>query len=120
MQRFRLSRPARTDLASILAESDQRWGAEARHRYAATLAAAMRQVAAEPQGPLTRDCSELLPGVRSFHLRHTRVPEPLRVRRPVHVLYYRAVGPEIVEIVRVIHERMEPIRQFASDLVAPA
>jgi toxin ParE1/3/4 len=115
MHRFRLSRPARTDIASILADSDQRWGSEGKRRYAVTLAAAMQQVAAHPDGPVTRDRSELVPGVRSFHLRHTHVPDPLKVRRPSHVLYYRAVAPDLVEIVRVIHERMEPARQLGKD-----
>jgi plasmid stabilization system protein ParE len=31
----------------------------------------------------------------------------------VHVLYYRPVEPELIEIVRVLHERMEPARQIA-------
>ncbi len=102
-------------MASILVESGQRWGNEAKRRYAATLAAAMRQVAADPEGPVTHDRSELLPGIRSFHLRHARLPDTLKVRRPAHVLYYRAVQPDLVEIVRIIHERMEPTRQFGPD-----
>ncbi len=112
MQRFRLSRPARTDLAGILAESDRRWGSEAKRRYTETLAAAMRQVAAEPEGRVTRDCSDLVPGVRSFHLRHARLPDRSKVRRPAHVVYYRALGVDLVEIVRVLHERMVPSRRI--------
>ena len=64
MARFRLARPAQIDLANILSISAERWGAEGRQRYAAVLAAAMRQVAAEPDGPLTRKRPELRPGVR--------------------------------------------------------
>ena len=45
MARFRLARPAQIDLANILATSAERWGAEGQQRYAAFLAAAMRQVA---------------------------------------------------------------------------
>lgn len=75
----------------------------------------MRQVAADPEGAATRDRSELLPGMRSLHLRHVRFDrrEP-RVRRPVHILYYRMVRPDVVEIVRVLHERMEPRRHLRS------
>jgi plasmid stabilization system protein ParE len=29
------------------------------------------------------------------------------------VLYYRAVAPGLIEIVRVLHERMEPSRQLS-------
>lgn len=111
MARFRLSRLAEADLAYILATSTERWGADAARRYAALLAAAMRKVAADPQAPATRARSELRPGIRSFHIRHARadMPEP-RVRRPAHVLYYRALAPDLIEIGRVLHERMEPNR----------
>ena len=114
MARFRLSRPAQMDLANIFATGTRLWGVEGERRYATTLATAMRQIAADPEGRVTRGRGELLPGIRSFHLRYTRVDDPAsRVRRPVHVLYYRAVGPDLIEIVRVLHERMEPARQIA-------
>jgi toxin ParE1/3/4 len=101
----------RADLAQILATSAENWGVEGRRRYAKVLAAAMRKVAAEPEGPTTRDRSELSRGVRSFQLRNTRIDDPeAKVRRPVHVLDYRPVRPGLIEIVRVLHERMEPSR----------
>lgn len=108
MARFRLSRPAQADLAHILATSAERWGIEATHRYAAILAAAMRKVAADPDGPTTRGRAELSKGIRSFHIRHAFPDDPnVKVRHPVHVLYYRAIRPGLIEIVRVLHERME-------------
>lgn len=36
------------------------------------------------------------------------------VKRPVHVLYYRIVAPGLIEIVRVLHERMEPSRHVGT------
>ena len=112
MTRYRLSRLAEADLVGILAASS-RWGADGRSRYASLLSAAMRKIAAEPEGPATRRREELRPGIRSFHLRHARSTDQAgRVRRPVHVLYYRAVTPDLIEIVRVLHERMEPSRHL--------
>ena len=109
MARYRLSHLAEGDLAHILATSEERWGTEGRRRYAAILAAAMRRVAADPNGPAMRDRAELSPGIRSFHVRHARSDNPeAKVRRPVHVLYDRTVAPDLIEIVRVLHERMEP------------
>src|SRR5205823_5255287 len=94
MARFRLSLLARADLAQVLATSVERWGIEGKHRYAAVLAAGMRKVAAEPEGPATRDRVELARGIRSFHVRNARVGKAeAQVRKPVHVLYYRAVRP---------------------------
>jgi toxin ParE1/3/4 len=113
MARYRLSRPAKRDLAKILATSADRWGKEGRRRYSALLVRAMREAAAEPHGVATRDRSELQPGVRSIHLRHARVDDPeLRVRDPVHLLYFRPIGEDVIEIVRVLHERMEPDREL--------
>ena len=69
----------------------------------------MRRVAADPRGRSTVDRPEVAPGIRSFHIRHSREEsrEP-RVANPVHVIFYRVVEPGVVEIVRVLHERMEP------------
>jgi toxin ParE1/3/4 len=109
MGRYRLSRHARADLARILATSVQRWGKEGRRRYAALLAAAMRQAASDPDGRMTHDRSELLQGLRSLHLRHVWIDSPPeRVKGPVHCLYYRPVESDPIEIIRVLHERMEP------------
>jgi len=113
MARFRLARPAQVDLVNILATSAERWGTEGRQRYAAVLAAAMRQVADQPEGPVTKKRPELRSGIRSFHVRHTRrSAEDARVKRPVHILYDRVAQEGVIEIVRVLHERMEPSRHL--------
>jgi len=113
MARFRLARPAQIDLANILARSAERWGAEGRQRYAAVLVAAMRQVADEPEGPLTKKRTELRSGIRSFHVRYARrSDDAATVRRPVHVLYYRIAHEGVIEIVRVLHEKMDPSRHL--------
>jgi len=105
MARFRISGPARDDLSRILATSLERWGDAGRARYAALLSAAMRAIARAAEGPATRERTELSPGVRSFHIRHARGARG--VKEPVHVIFYRA-SEELIEVVRVLHERMEP------------
>lgn len=114
MARYRLSQPAKADIAAILRRSEERHGKEARVRYRACLTAAMRRVAAEPQGPSTVDRAALLPGIRSLHIRHSR-DESLEapVAHPVHAILYRVIAPGSVEIVRVLHDRMEPSRHLA-------
>jgi toxin ParE1/3/4 len=115
MTRFRLARRAQADISHILAGSAEKWGVEARRRYAGLLTCAIRWVAAEPDGRATRERTELAPGMRSFHVRYLRQHDPSeRVRRPAHVLYYRLTRPGLVEIVRVLHERMEPGRHLST------
>jgi len=116
MARFRLSDPAKADLTAILETSEARWGSAARRRYRALLAAAMRRVAAEPAGPLSRRRDELAPGLYSFHVRHARDESAGdRVANPVHILYYRAAAPGLVEIARVLHERADPVRHVGAE-----
>ena len=113
MARYRLSGPAQLDVTHILATSAELWGLDARRRYEITLATAMRKVAADPRGPTTRERKDLSPSIRSFHIRYARSAEAgERVNRPVHILYYRVIGPELVEIVRVLHDRMDPARHL--------
>jgi len=69
----------------------------------------MRRVAEDPNGRSSTDRSELRPGMRSFHIRHSRgASHQAPVANPVHVIFYRVVEPGLVEIVRVLHDRMEP------------
>jgi toxin ParE1/3/4 len=113
MGRYRLSEPAKADVLVILRRSEKVHGKQARTRYRALLTATMRYVAADPDGPLATDCTELLPGARSLHIRHCRnQSHEARVASPVHVVFYRVLQPGLVEIVRVLHERMEASRQI--------
>jgi toxin ParE1/3/4 len=114
--RYRLSDPAKADIASVLRTSEAMHGAEARIRYRGLLTAALRRIAADPQGLSTLDRSELCAGLRSLHVRHSRSESrEAPVGDPVHVIFYRAVEPGLVEIVRVLHDRMEPARHVGSE-----
>ena len=111
MARVRVARSARGDIANILDASADRWGAEGRRRYRALIAAAIRPVARNPKAATTRRRADLARGLRSFHIRHAGgETSGARVQNPVHVLYYRSIDPDLIEIVRVLHERMEPSR----------
>lgn len=111
MTRYRLTKSARSDIGSILKTSEQRYGRDGRTRYSALLLAAMRRIAEDPEGLSTSDRSELRPGIRSFHIRHSRgESHEARVANPVHVIFYRVIGPEFIEIIRVLHDRTEPAK----------
>src|ERR1041384_110502 len=98
MGRYRLSEPAEADIAAILRTSAELHGKDARIRYRACLTAAMRRVAANPSGRSTVDQAELLPGLRSLHVRHSRhESREAPVSAPVHVIFYRVVEPGMIE-----------------------
>lgn len=72
MARYRLMRSAKADIGSLLRTSEERNGRDARTRYAALVFTALRRVAEHPDGLSTAARSELRPGMRSFHIRHSR------------------------------------------------
>ena len=113
MARYRLSEPARADIAAVLKTSQTRFGSDARIRYRALLSAALRHIARDPLGPLTADRGDLAPGLRSLHIGHARNESTeAPVGDPVHAVFYRPAASGIVEIVRVLHERVEPRRHL--------
>ncbi len=73
----------------------------------------MRKVALKPKDPTTQARPQLAPGLRSIHIQDAGAEaRASKVRRPVHVLYYRVVAPDLIEVVRVLHERMDPFRHL--------
>ena len=67
----------------------------------------MKSIALSPDGPTTRARHDLGRGARSLHLRQALARRD--VQAPVHVVFYRVTGP-VIEIIRVLHERMDPAR----------
>jgi toxin ParE1/3/4 len=120
MAQYRVSGPARAHLEQILATSVEHWGEESKRRYSLLIAAGMRKVAAEPEGRATKARDGLSHGIRSFHLRNVSSSDAgARVRHPVLLLYYRVIRPGLVEIVGVLHERMEPERHIGAGSKPP-
>ena len=76
--------------------------------YAELIDRAIALVTEEPERPSSKDRSDLVAGVRSFHVALASG----RKRGASHILYFTVVdrverGSEVV-ILRVLHERMEP------------
>jgi toxin ParE1/3/4 len=116
MAEYRLSILAKTDIAAILRKSKELHSEQARVRYRALLTAALRHVASYPEGALSTECTELGSGIRKFHIRHSRKESgEAPVAKPVHVIFYRALRPVPVQILRVLHERMEPSRHLGEE-----
>ena len=118
MLRYRLSEAAQVDILSILAWTHAQFGEAARRRYERLIAAALRDVASEPDrlGSLARP--ELGAGVRSWHLRLSRdhvKPGVEVVRRPRHFLVYRS-EPGLVVVGRVLHDAMELARNVDPEM----
>lgn len=92
MPGFTLTRKAKSDLIEMARNTQERWGREQRDLYLRMLDECFRQLAAKPlQGC---DCSEIRVGYRKL----------LAGR---HLLFYRQPAGDLLEIVRILHGRMD-------------
>jgi toxin ParE1/3/4 len=91
MKRYRLSRLAEADLASIWEYSVAHWGIGQAEIYIRDLQHAIETTAANPH--LGRACDE----IRASYF-----------KRGIgsHIMFYRLAG-QLIEVVRILHQRMD-------------
>jgi toxin ParE1/3/4 len=91
MTQFQLSKLAISDLRSIGRYTQKTWGHEQRNRYLGELDAAFKLLVEQPE--LGYQCDDIRPGYRKFPVGR-------------HLIFYRPT-PEGVNIIRILHERMD-------------
>lgn len=92
MPAFTLTRKAKEDLKEIARYTQERWGREQRDLYLRLLDGCFRQLAGKPsQGS---DCSEIRAGYRKLIAGR-------------HIIFYRQSAGDKIEIVRILHGRMD-------------
>lgn len=107
MVMYRITHSAQTDIVAILACSHEQFGEEARKRYEALIATAVRDAASSTDEVGFTPRPELGDGVLSWHLAQSRTHSPGgRVRRPRHFIICRR-DEGVLVIGRVLHEAME-------------
>jgi toxin ParE1/3/4 len=107
--RIRLGATAELDFANILKWTAENFGARQSRVYRDTLVRAIGELADGPDVAGSQARDEIMPGLRTLHVAR-------RGRRGSHVLMYRAAPKSTIEIVRILHERMELRRHVPSAL----
>jgi toxin ParE1/3/4 len=106
--RVRLGAAAELDFANILKWTAENFGARQSRVYRDTLVQAIREIGDGPDIDGSKARDEIMPGLRSVHVaRHGR--------RGRHFLLYRVAPEVIVEIVRILHDRMDLQRHLPPD-----
>jgi toxin ParE1/3/4 len=108
--RVRLGAEAELDFANILKWTTENFGARPSRLYRDTLVQAIGELADGPDVAGSKIRDEIMRGLRSLLVaRHGR--------RGRHLLLYRVARKRIIEIGRILHDRMDLQRQlpFASD-----
>ncbi len=92
MLSFVLTNKAIADLKVIGRYTQKHWGREQRNMYLRMLDASFQQLAANPL--VGKDCSEIRDGYR-------------KCNAGSHVIFYRLLSEDTMEIVRILHGRMD-------------
>jgi toxin ParE1/3/4 len=91
-----LSKAAVADLRAIWKTGEAQWGVAQAEHYALAIRRAAETVAADPRRG--RPCDDLRPGYRKFSV-------------GAHLLFFRP-HPAGIEIVRILHQRMDSSRHL--------
>lgn len=97
------------DIEDALSWSRDHFGPNAAARYGRLIAAAISDLAANPERPGATARPELAKGIWTYHLYFGRsriAGTATAVKNPRHLLVYRVREPYI-EVVRVLHEAQE-------------
>lgn len=96
MKPYRLTPAAQRDLSEIWDFTEERWDASQAEKYIAEIRAAIERVAADPERG--RGCDEIRQGYRRYGFGS-------------HLLFFVETA-DSVDVVRVLHQRMDPTRQL--------
>jgi len=97
MSTFQLTNKAKSDLKSIASYTQRKWGPQQRRFYLKQLDDAFHLLATSPD--FGTACDYIKTGYLKFPVTS-------------HVVYYRALSNEKIEVVRVLHKRMDPESQL--------
>jgi toxin ParE1/3/4 len=103
--RVRLGAAAELDFANIVKWTVENFGVRQSRVYQKTLVQAIAELAEGPDVAGCKARDEIMPGLRTVHVaRHGR--------RGSHFLMYRVAPKTTIEIVRILHDRMDLQRHF--------
>jgi len=98
--RVRLGAAAELDFANIVKWTTENFGVGQSRVYQKTLVQAIGELAEGPDVAGSKARDEIMPGLRTVHVaRHGR--------RGSHFLMYRVASKTTIEIVRILHDRMD-------------
>ncbi len=97
MGAFSLTEAAKADLKSIAAYTQRRWGREQRRIYTKQFDDTFHVLAVSPEAGAA--CDSIKVGYRKFP-------------NGSHVIFYRHLSESEIEIVRILHKRMDLARQL--------
>ncbi len=99
MGKFTLTRKAKDDLKSIAAYTQRKWGKEQRKIYIKQFDSVFHMLVENPS--LGNECDYIKAGYRKLFCAS-------------HFIFYRSITESHIEIVRILHKRMDVTKNFTT------
>jgi len=109
--KYVLSPSANADIEDVLRWTASAFGENARDRYEILIFQSLKDIVDDAHRIGSYAVEGLKSAARTYHVRFSRdrvSNRNERVHKPRHVLVYRTRQDDVVEIIRVLHERMDP------------
>jgi toxin ParE1/3/4 len=101
----RLAEAAERDFRTIIAWTVEHFGSTQARRYRDVLVSALASLADGPTPLNWKARDEIVSGLRSLHVGQ-------RGRRARHVVFFRQGVDNVVEVLRILHDAMDPARHI--------
>jgi toxin ParE1/3/4 len=106
---YRLARAAESDLAQIAEYTVGAFGVAQANAYRQLMLTALNNIATEPMRLSSQSHDHISNGLRSYRV----ALAGKRISAASHMLWYRIeTSPQMVVVLRILHERMDPGRHL--------
>ncbi len=99
MKSFTLTHKARADIKSIYIYTHNRWGKKQREIYAKQFDDVFHMLAENPE--IGKECDYIKSGYKKFP-------------NASHIIFYRTINNDMIEIVRILHKRIDARAQLTT------
>ncbi len=105
---LKLSELATSDIEDAWLYTAKTYNADQADDYDTLIWQALRDIRDEPTGPTSRAREDLGAGLRQYHISASKNRSRARIKSPRHMIFYRMGTDGMIEVVRVLHDAMEP------------
>jgi len=107
-RQLRQTKPSTKDIDEIWDYTSRTHSVEQADEYLRLLDQAFRDIEREPERPSSRPRLDLGNRIRSYHIALSKERSGTGVKSPRHVVIYRVQDDDLIVVLRVLHDAMEP------------
>lgn len=110
---LQLSKPAESDISEIWLYTAESYSTVQADSYATLIDCAFDDLEEDPERPASRRHPELGAWIRSYPIALRKHRSGVRIRSPRHIVFYTLEFEDMIYVMRILHDSMDPIRHLS-------